>query len=67
MVERPGAPEEARRQALRPWRVRRVDDNGQVFLVAVAPSEAEARKLARELEARGHKQTYWVEPGGAVD
>lgn len=65
MVERRGAPEEPRPEALRPWRVRRVDDNGQVFLVAIAPSEAEARKLAAELEARGHKQTYWVEPGGA--
>jgi hypothetical protein len=44
------------------WRVMRQDDNGNVYVVRERLSEAEARALADELERRGHKQTYWVEP-----
>jgi hypothetical protein len=43
------------------WRVLRQDDNGNVFVVAEFVTEAEARVLAAEYEARGHKQTYSVE------
>jgi hypothetical protein len=39
----------------------RQDDNGNVFVVAELASEAAARTIARELEARAHKQMYWVE------
>jgi hypothetical protein len=39
----------------------RQDDNGNVFVVAELASEAAARAIARELEARAHKQMYWVE------
>jgi hypothetical protein len=43
------------------WTVSRQDDNGNRFLVSEHESEEEARSIARELEARGHKQTYSVE------
>jgi hypothetical protein len=39
----------------------RQDDNGNRARIAVLASEEEARRLADELEARGHKQLYWVE------
>jgi pyridoxine kinase len=44
------------------WRVMRQDDNGNEFLVGAHDSRAEADAEAARLEARGHKQTYWVEP-----
>jgi hypothetical protein len=44
-----------------PWRVQRQDDNGQVFTVARAATREAAQAIADELEARGHKQMYWVE------
>ncbi len=44
------------------WTVWRQDDNGNRFLVSSHPTEAEARRAAAELEARGHKQLYTVEP-----
>jgi hypothetical protein len=47
------------------YRVRRQDDNGQVFTV---PHEdvwyedlAEAEVITRTLEQRHHKQDYWIE------
>jgi hypothetical protein len=43
------------------WRVLRQDDNGNTFLVADALDEDAALRLAAELEARGHKQLYFVE------
>jgi hypothetical protein len=42
------------------WVVWRQDDNGNRFVVARKESRAEAEALAAEMEARGHKQTYWV-------
>ena len=42
------------------WSVWRIDDNGNVFLVREQLTEADARKLATDFEARGHKQMYWV-------
>jgi hypothetical protein len=44
------------------WLVTRQDDNGNVYVVAELATEAEARALAAELEARGHKQLYAVVP-----
>lgn len=44
------------------WRVVRQDDNGNRFVVAEDLTEEAARRSASELTARGHKQTYWVEP-----
>ena len=40
----------------------RMDDNGNRFLIGVFDSQAEALDEARAFEAKGHKQTYWVEP-----
>lgn len=45
----------------RMWRVIRQDDNGNVFVVAEVDTENEARTIAQELEARGHKQLYSIE------
>ncbi len=46
------------------WRVVRIDDNGNRFVVAEFQGRAEAERVANEMNARGHKQVYWVEPGG---
>ncbi len=43
------------------WSVWRQDDNGNKFLVEENLTEDKANKFAQELEATGHKQTYWVE------
>jgi hypothetical protein len=42
------------------WIVWRQDDNGNRFEVTRKDSRAEAEELAAVMEARGHKQTYWV-------
>jgi hypothetical protein len=42
------------------WAVYRQDDNGNVFVVRRGLSQAEAQRLAAELESHGHKQLYWV-------
>ena len=44
------------------WRIVRQDDNGNRFLVEAGLSEKAARRRVDELTARGHKQTYWIEP-----
>jgi len=51
----------------REWVVMRQDDNGNEAVVRRFPSEAEARGLAAEMEALGHKQMYWVEPHPPTD
>lgn len=43
------------------WCLVRLDDNGNQFVVRTGLSRAAAEALAREFEARGHKQSYWVE------
>ncbi|HTO17794.1 MAG TPA: hypothetical protein VL129_01410 [Pseudomonas sp.] len=47
---------------MRDWCVRRLDDNGNEFLVRDGLSRAQAERLARDYQARGHKQTYWAAP-----
>jgi hypothetical protein len=42
------------------WIVWRQDDNGNRFEVARKESRADAEELAAVMEARGHKQLYWV-------
>jgi hypothetical protein len=42
------------------WVVWRQDDNGNRFEVARKESRADAEALATVMEARGHKQLYWV-------
>lgn len=46
------------------WAVWRQDDNGNRFRVSGRHAREEADRLCRELEARGHKQLYWVSPDG---
>ena len=42
------------------WIVWRQDDNGNRYEVARRESRAAAEDLAMTMEARGHKQIYWV-------
>ena len=43
------------------WCLVRQDDNGARFEIARYPSRCEAMAHTATFEARGHKQTYWVE------
>lgn len=49
------------------WSVWRQDDNGNRFLVQSDLSRDAAQLVARDFEARGHKQTYWIEPSRSGD
>jgi hypothetical protein len=44
------------------WIVWRQDDHGNRAEVARFTFEDEADELSRTMEARGHKQLYWVAP-----
>lgn len=44
------------------WSVWRQDDHGGRFEIRRGLTASDAERLARDLEARGHKQTYWLEP-----
>ena len=57
------------RDAAGSWAVHRQDDNGNRFVVRAGLDREEAMRLASELEARGHKQLYWIEaePATAPD
>jgi hypothetical protein len=44
----------------RRWTVWRQDDNGNRYEVSRHDTRGEAESVAAEMEARGHKQTYWV-------
>ena len=57
MDQPPPAPE-----PLATFTVHRQDDNGNRFVVQTGMTRADADRLAADLEARGHKQVYWVEP-----
>ena len=46
------------------WVVWRQDDNGNRFEVARRSSRSEAEQLATTMEARGHRQIYWVAAAG---
>ncbi|MGF6693145.1 MULTISPECIES: hypothetical protein [unclassified Pseudomonas] len=45
----------------RSWCVKRLDDNGNEFVLRDGLTRAEAERLVAEYQARGHKQSYWVE------
>jgi hypothetical protein len=61
MIDQENGTESSRAEALEPvWSVWRQDDNGNVFLVQDGLTEADALRLVRDLESKGHKQTYWV-------
>jgi hypothetical protein len=44
------------------WTVWRQDDNGNRFIVQRTLTYHEAKALVSELEAKAHKQFYWLEP-----
>ncbi len=44
------------------WAVWRRDEHGNSFEVSRGHTEREARRIADEFEARGHKQSYWAAP-----
>jgi hypothetical protein len=48
----------------RNWCVKRLDDNGNEFVLRTGLTREEAERLAAEYQARGHKQSYWVERSG---
>ena len=48
----------------RKWTVHRQDDNGNRFVVQAGLRREDAEGLVAILEARGHKQVYWVEADG---
>jgi hypothetical protein len=44
------------------WSLWRRDDHGREFESARGLAREEAERRAAELEARGHKQDYWIAP-----
>ena len=46
------------------WIVWRQDDNGNRYEVARFADRGAADELAATMEARGHKQLYWVAAAG---
>ncbi|WP_433319530.1 hypothetical protein [Micromonospora chersina] len=61
-VDDPGGPpsDAEIRQGPGSWTVWRQDDNGNRYVVSRHDTRAEADSVAATMEARGHKQTYWV-------
>lgn len=56
--------EDARKESLRrkgSWAVFRQDDTGNQYMVKDDLTRDESERLAAEMEASGHKQTYWVQ------
>lgn len=49
------------------WSVWRKDDHGNAFLVKSGLTEADALRLVKEYQSKGHKQTYWAEKTGPND
>lgn len=43
------------------WRVVRQDWHGNEFEMCANLPEKEARRIAAEFNAKGHKQTYWAQ------
>ncbi|MFG3604662.1 hypothetical protein [Micromonospora chersina] len=65
-VDDPGGPpsDAEIRQGPGSWTVWRQDDNGNRYVVSQHDTRVEADSVAATMEARGHKQTYWVAPSG---
>lgn len=42
------------------WCVKRLDDNGNEFVLRANLSREQAERLADTYQARGHKQSYWA-------
>jgi hypothetical protein len=46
------------------WTVWRRDDNGNHFVVQTGLSYEQAQAVVSSLEAKGHKQFFWLQPTG---
>lgn len=57
-----GVEPQASERSANGWSVWRQDDLGNRFEVRRGLARDAAERLARELEAGGHKQTYWAHP-----
>ena len=44
------------------WSVWRRDDHGGRFEIRRGLTSSDAEQLVEDFEARGHKQSYWLEP-----
>jgi hypothetical protein len=64
MTEESPEPNHLENQGVDLWRVMRLDDNGNCFVLVDGLFEPEALALVREYESRGHKQVYWAERSG---
>ncbi|MBT0963766.1 hypothetical protein [Denitromonas iodatirespirans] len=53
--------------ALQRYRLCRMDDNGNRFVVMRALSREQADSERARFESLGHKQTYWIEPEAPAD
>ncbi len=51
------APNERQRR----WQLNRQDDHGNRYVIANFDSKEAASQMMAEYEAKGHKQTYWIE------
>jgi len=43
------------------WQLKRQDDHGNRYVIADFDSKEAASQMMAEYEAKGHKQTYWIE------
>lgn len=43
------------------WKVMRLDDNGNTFVLAEGLKKSDADEIVADYTARGHKQLYWAE------
>ena len=44
------------------WSVWRQDDHGSRFEIQRGLTSLDAERIVKDFEARGHKQSYWLEP-----
>ncbi len=49
------------------WWVKRLDDNGNEFVMQGGLTRTQAERLAADYQARGHKQSYWPERMAPTD
>ena len=51
----------ANKAKARVWKVKRLDDNGNTFVLAEGLRKSQAEEVVADYTARGHKQLYWAE------
>ena len=43
------------------WQLKRQDDHGNQYVIGLFASKEKAAQMMADYEAKGHKQTYWIE------